>query len=767
MKILRAWDSGKNNVRVLVLNKETGNINTKDIPYKWHFFIKVSDYEREKSLINKQKIAGYITEIVPEEHYVRIYVDWEHNTESLNYNNEIDWNYNNWNLKKLKDIFEQFNIQTYEADLPLWRRWLIDQNIEIESDYKVAAIDLETDDSILKSKITPGEFRILSCAITDFETGKSKFLISENETDESEKELLKKIVREMRCYTCICAWNGDNFDFPYLKERMKLYGIEFDWRRVFCQDHLYIFKKIGPQLPSYSLEEVSQKFLGEGKVNHLEKIIELYRNDKSKLAKYNIKDTHLMYLLEAKTQLLATAREINIVGFCFVDDVYISRKIDTLVLKKSEELRYFRFKTKVKVEYTEEVDYEGAYVFKPVLGLHKNVIVFDFSSLYPSVIKTLNCSPDTILDEEELEKYPHTISSSNFKFRKDRIGILPSVVSLTAERRSYYKKLMKTVLPNSNEYKTFDRLQYVFKYFGLSFYGVVGMKSSRFYDKRIAESITLTGQFMTKTISAYFKYIRCNTLYGDTDSVFINNLDRKNINKVTENLNILCRKVAKEKLNSDSNFIEMAYDKDFLSLIIITKKRYAGLLYSLEGKVFDEPQFYAAGIEYKRTDSCLYVRELQKKILMRLLSGNESSLIDIKNLLYQCKMDCIQYKLSLDDIMFAQKLTKGIDEYCADLLHLKVAKEMMSKGKEVWIGDKIKYFILKTLNGKPFPAHIDDYKGKYDIIYYWNKKIYPAIRRVIEVVFKEEDWERFGIIKLPSKVQKNTIIGRSFKAWDV
>lgn len=309
------------------------------------------------------------------------------------------------------------------------------------------------------------------------------------------------------------------FDFPYVKNRAIRYGLQLDWRKILLQDHLEIFKKYGQGLQSYSLDNIGKTIVGRGKVDHGRKIFQLFEDDPVMLREYNNEDVQLMYDIEKKTNYLAVARQINCIGSCPADDRFITRKIDMMVLKQAMEDKHYHFKTKERrVENGDEDEkFTGAYVHEPRLGLYKNVDILDISSLYPNCIKTYNISPDTLVEETDVIPDSEVIKSpSGAKFLRNTVGIFAKVITRMAEQRKHYKKLMETVDPESEEHKTFDRLQYAFKSFGLSFYGAMGEVNTRFYDTRVAEAVTLAGQDYIKSNINFLEKEGYNVYYGDS-----------------------------------------------------------------------------------------------------------------------------------------------------------------------------------------------------------------------------------------------------------
>jgi DNA polymerase I len=763
---MRAWERGKNKIAYVYRDKETNRKRIGEFAFKWFFYVLRKDYEEHRGFFEKQIDDKLINGFDIEDQYVKVFVDREHNEEFLDKNCEMIWEFKNQNFNKLKEKLEMRKIQTFEADILPHKRWLLSEDVQIEDEYLVGFLDIETDDRDMAGQPIPGEKRILSIAFKDYQTEKEIWICCEEDTDEAEKEMLLKAAKIMVYYDVLAAWNGKPFDFPYIMERFMRYGIVVDWRKLFLQDHLFIFKKHGPQLTSYSLDSVGNFVCGERKVEHEEKIYEMWKNNRQLLKEYNLQDVRIMYFVEKKTNFLAAARQVNVIGKCFVDDIYITRKIDNLILMQAQEDGNYHFKTKVKQEeaVVEEDDtFEGAYVFPPMPGLHKNVRVLDFASLYPNTIKTFNISPDTLIepcDIGNISKENIITTPCGHKFRSDFIGIIPKVITRMAEMRKKYKDLMSTVEPGSIEHKTYDRLQYVFKSFGLSFYGALGNVYTRFYDVRIAESVTLSGQHFIKAISEYVKQNNFEILYGDTDSVFIGGINNEKIIPILiRNISKVCKAIATKTFNCKSCTLEMDYDKGFKAIIIVRKKRYAGLLSYLDGHYLETPKMYIAGLEYKRTDNCEIVRKKQEELIRLILRDDTPDVLEVRKFVLDLKAELFSRKIPINDLVFAQKITKPLEEYEGRQMHKITAEEMMRDGKEVWVGDKIRYFIERLDNeNKPVPRPPYAYNGKYDEIYYWNNKIFPPLERILEIVYHQTDWSTYHV---SPKGGKKTKLGRT------
>ena len=108
--------------------------------------------------------------------------------------------------------------------------------------------------------------------------------------------------------------------------------------------------------------------------------------------------------------------------------------------------------------------------------------------------------------------------------------------------------------------------------------------------------------------------------------------------------------------------------------------------------------------------------------------------------------------IKIEDIMVAQKLTKEVEDYEVNTMHLRVVEDMEREGKAVYVGDKIEYYIYSVDGeGKPVPRHVSKFDGSYAKIYYWNNIVYPPLMRVLSVVYPKYNWERYKVTKKMAK----------------
>jgi DNA polymerase elongation subunit (family B) len=410
-----------------------------------------------------------------------------------------------------------------------------------------------------------------------------------------ERDLLTRFINKFAEIqpTVITGWNTDGYDIPYLLGRTKkVLGaqairklspagiVDFNPKKdkwkifgVSSLDYLKLYKNFTyTELPNYRLDTVAKKELGKGKVEYDGDLDTLFTQDIHKFAFYNMTDTDLVYELDEKLQLINLARTICHKGHVPYEDVYYASKyLDgaAIVDLKRNGLvapnKQFRF-----IEEETAADaLAGAYVMPPVPGLYKWIYDLDLTSLYPSIIMTLNISPETkvgviynwdemcllktepvsvqfgrttITDVKQwLADNKYTIASNGTVYRTDIKGFLPTILEKWFDERVEFKDKRDEYAVGTEEYKFYDAMQLTQKVLLNSFYGVLGLKTFRFHDLDNAGAITATGQsiikFSAKVINNHYQqeigndhFINATgaqaefAFYTDTDSTFVSSL---------------------------------------------------------------------------------------------------------------------------------------------------------------------------------------------------------------------------------------------------
>jgi DNA polymerase elongation subunit (family B) len=385
----------------------------------------------------------------------------------------------------------------------------------------------------------------------------------------SETELLYTFLQlyEEMAPTIITGWNSNQFDVPYLYNRIhKLCGpvvasrlspigkIRYSERYerykiagVSSLDYLDLYKKFTyAQQPNYRLDTIGRVEVGQGKVEYDGSLDQLFRDDLDKFIEYNLQDVRIIVELDKKLKLIELVRGICHVGHVPYEDyslssrflegtivTYLHRK-GIVVTNKPQDVQ-----EKMAALDRGEQGFVGAYVKDPVPGVYDWVYSLDLQSLYPSIIMSLNISPETrvgIVHNYDVEKHLKkeittyvveergvdatmemdydtfmtfltdnrlTISSNGVLYITDRKGIIPEVLETWFAQRAEFKNLMKqyTATGDLVQAAYYDQRQHIQKIFLNSLYGVLGLPAFRFYDLNNAEAVTASGQSIIKYTS--------------------------------------------------------------------------------------------------------------------------------------------------------------------------------------------------------------------------------------------------------------------------
>lgn len=731
--------------------------------YPWYFCIKYSNEDSYLELLEQGKQFNKIIKTEREGDYVRIYC------RNLNRNKIVD------EKKELISACDELGLATYEADVSSHWRCLIDHDLEIAEDYRIMYFDIETDDR--GKGIVIGRDTILSIAYVNQE-GKISY-ITHDGTHQGEKEMLQKFMKRLKEYDLIAGWNSERFDVPYIRERLRVHHLWYNWNEIIqldmMQKMMEVHKrntKLIKEVRSFALNAISKHFLNETKVAHTEGIYELFRDNPAKLKEYNIQDVMLLKKLDEKLNLIRQKIVEHTVTGCFLSEFYVSRILDVYLLKNAKRFGGVRFTTKPtrgSVDYdNRESGYVGGFVLDQVVGIHKNVYHFDFTSLYPSIIQTFNISPESWLasykNEEENESI-EGIHTPNSQIFSREIGIIPKIITDLLDARNEIRYVdMKKVKEGTVEYETLYYKQYAFKTIANSFYGILGAPHTRYYKTEVAEAITASGQFLLKIATEYFEDLGYKVLYGDTDSLFLTadiELDQeeesKLINRFLDYYLFTYYKVVDSKIDLK---VEAKYPKMFLGG---KKKKYV--------KLEEDMTLNIMGMEAKRRETLPLAADSQV-YLFELLMIKEASLDSILKWLLELKMKVTE-SLTIKDVTLQIKLAKDVENYDKEitnedgiiigkkeskLAHVKVAKwlrdnNIQEDGLNSWEkGCYVKYIVI---NHKPKVEAISryQYEDVYDSAYYWNVKVYAILQRILEAAFPDHNWEQY-LIEVPKPPRK-------------
>jgi len=441
----------------------------------------------------------------------------------------------------------------------------------------------------------------------------------------------------------LIGWNVVNFDTWYLqkiaqhcKTRLTLGrdGRAVHWRdlddegqrkaaslpgRVIL-DGIELLRAAFYRFESFSLENVSTQLLGEGKLLHGSgrggEITTLFQHDKTGLAEYNLKDCELVSDIFAHTGLLDFAVARSHMTGLNIDRMGGSvASFDNLYLPRLHRRGYVAPNAS-----TDHSASPGGFVLDSMPGIYDHVLVLDFKSLYPSIIRTFFIDPlglalgskrgseDELQDDQTVPGY--------LEARYAREGhILPELIQQLWHKRDEAKKSGDAPLSQA------------IKIIMNSFYGVLGTPGCRFFDTRLASSITLRGHDILGRTRDYIEQAGQRVIYGDTDSVFVWIRDARDDaaaiavgKRLASDLNAFWQRTIEQEFALDS-ILEVEFETHYKRFLMPTvrgsdkgsKKRYAGVVAGADGD-----QLVFKGLENVRTDWTRLAREFQEELYRRI-----------------------------------------------------------------------------------------------------------------------------------------------------
>lgn len=721
---------------IIYLKRPDGDVvSTRAYP---SFFIRKED----RSRFPIGDYAGSILDWIDEGDYWRAHLDPEIKRETI---------------EEMISTGNEVNAPILEADVSPVRRWFSDTGALVAQKFRCLFFDLETDplrqgfDDEAKR-----QHRVISFAAYDQE-GHSWFCAANKSSDEEEARVIKEFFRIAKGYDVLLAWNGDEYDFFVLRARCRHLKIKIDWRLWNWLDHMRVVKKLLSSIPdpafkrSFALDKVGENVLGLRKLHTSVgggQLRKLLGEKVGELEAYNRRDVEIMLGIEEKREFLVLQFALCSICRTFPNrgSTFPNSLADGTLLRLAvQENRHFKSRQYIDREEDED-KYEGAFVLDPKVGFHLNVQVPDFAGLYPSIIISWNMSNETKI--EQGHEYPPNVAidraiatATGVSFRTDIEGIIPKALRQLISKRNEYKSRMKGLELTSEEYKNVDKLSTAVKVVTNSFYGLLGNEGSRYHDRDIARSVTLTGQLLIRECIKFFERKGFETVAGDTDSVFV----KCSIQAMTSMLVEINGEFIPQLVNRSGckvNTVKMEYDKGFKTLLIVTKKRYAGTLSLHKGRPAPadmKPEI--KGLETQRSDIVRYAQRLQSKYITLLLDENvDPHVVDLA--LRKDGEEFYAATCDLESIVITKGISKHPSEYKPPTTASRIAQYLISSGHEFFVGMKIPYVVVAH---KPnvIGIHADDYDGTFDRDYYWENLVLPPVLRLIESRFPNYQFSRF------------------------
>lgn len=662
-----------------------------------------------------------------------------------------------------RTVFEPRHITPLEADVRPERRFLIDNpSVQIASDWRLLYLDIETEN--VADWDRPWESRVLSVS---WASARGRGHIRAHaRTDAAERALFVELFGVVLDHDIVLAWNGAKFDFPVLQSRATILDVAFDVQRVHWLDHLQIFRRYyqrtedGAVKQSFKLDDIAASFLGSTRKLPVEQIarsrgfsgnalfVWLWEHAPDLLEEYNDRDVELMQLLEQKTEFVRLHTEICALCRILPDatSMYPSSAIDGRMLMRGRETGY-RFPTKRKSsEATTKA--RGAFVPDAVTGLHESVAVLDFARMYPSIILSWNMSLETIAPKSGELVVPETsprgvpLGTILTRFRASPEGHLPAALRGILEYRERYKAQMKAAQMGSPEWYDANRLQTACKILANTFYGSILSPYSRYYVRDIGESITSIGRHLLHRVIGHVGTRGKSIVFGDTDSVAFVATDEEAEEICTSYNRDVLAQIYTEFGVSDGK-IELEYEKRYARICVTASKRYVGRFAVYGGKPARASMpIDVRGLEIVRSDVCAAARLIQKRVVEQILAGETPEAI--WHSLHATRSEFAAGEIEVEDLVLRKGLTKRIEEYVAEPIQARVARQMLSLGLEVQVGQKIQYLV--TRSGPIIPETLDD-KRNLDLELYWNAHVYAPTQRVLRAAFPSYAWRGLEFVR--------------------
>lgn len=601
-----------------------------------------------------------------------------------------------------------------------------------------------------------------------------------------------------------------------IKERsVTLMGKEhsvFEIVGIAILDYLELFRKFHPKgqsQESYKLGDIANFLIGEKKISYDEygSLHELYENNYEKFIDYNIHDTGLIHRMDQKEGIIALALTLAYDSYCNYEDVFKQTRMwDSIIYN------YLRKKDIVipPNESHHKTPFSGAFVHEPNPGKYKWIASFDLNSLYPHLIMQYNLSPETLIQPgEKLNKILNDFGKNNISvdslldpkydpdiLKKHKVTVTPNGQFFSIEKQGFLSEIMEQMYNDRVEYKNkaqeakkklqtsssqeekeelektmskYNNLQAAKKVCLNSAYGSIGNQFFRYFDIRIAEAVTLSGQLSIRWIFNRLNKFMNDTvgttnenfiIAADTDSVYLNLerlvdkvfAGRQNnipVGKIIDFMDKSCEEILQPFINKAYSDLannvnafsqKMQMKRDYLGDVAIwtAKKRYIINAYDKEGIRYSQPKIEITGLEAIKSSTPTACRKKIKDTLPIILFKSEK---EIKQYVEEFRKEFKKYLPQ--DIAFPRGVN-GIEEYSS-----KDKSVLYIKGTPIHVKGCIIYnfFLKKHGLDKIYPLIHDGEKIKYLYLKEPNIFLSPVIAfpGIIPKEFKIEEWINYNL----------------------
>jgi len=526
-----------------------------------------------------------------------------------------------------------------------------------------------------------------------------------------EKEMILDTFELMKKYPLLITYNGDGFDLPYLYNRASRLGIDRQKNPLYMMRdsatltdgvHLDLYRTMsnrafqiyafGQKYSDFSLNSVSKGLLGEEKIDYG---VELNDLTLYQTGKYCQNDARLTYNLTAFNNdlLMNLLIVISRIARMPIDDIsrmgvsqwirsllYYEHRQNGILIPRRQELDN-KSSNVTNEAVIKDKKFRGGLVVEPVEGIHFDVTVMDFASLYPSIIKVKNLSYETVRCSHDACK-KNTIPQTNHWVCTKKNGLTSVLIgSLRDLRVNYYKNMAKNDTLTVEEKQLFTVVSQALKVILNASYGVMGAEIFPLYFLPAAEATTATGRHIILDTINKCKESGIDVLYGDTDSLFV----KKHTPKQVEDI------IVKAKMDHN---VELEIEKEYRYVVLSgRKKNYLGV--TKNGKVD------VKGLTGKKSHTPPFIKTLFYELLdilseIKTVEEFDRAKNKISDKITECARKVQAKEIPLKDLAFNVNLSKAPKEYTKTVpQHIRAAKQLESI-REIKKGDKISY--VKILN---------------------------------------------------------------------
>ena len=676
---------------------------------------------------------------------------------------------------RAQDLLKSKGVKVLEADIRLHDRYLMERFVTGALQFIGNPVQKNGFVEYRQARIKPTEyvpsFKVVSLDIECSARGElysvglsgmesdTVLMIGEPEGEENwihwvkdEKALLQALIEalEERDPDIIIGWNVINFDFRLLLKRAEKQRVRLaigrsrqsaSWRDrpgdsgqgyVTVPGRMVIdgidgLKAATYQLDSFSLEFVARTLLNRGKAtedvdNRMAIITHDFHHNKIKLARYNLEDCRLVEEIFNHTRLLDFLRLRSQLTGLELDRTGGSVAAFTnLYLPRLHRAGYIA----PNLPEGGGLASPGGYVMDSSPGLYRNVLVLDFKSLYPSIIRTFKIDPLGLIEGlKEPEKSIPGFRGASFSRTSH---FLPDIITSLWQQRDEAKREKDAARSHA------------IKILMNSFYGVLGSGGCRFYDTRLASSITLRGHEIMQETARWIKDKGHRVIYGDTDSTFVlldESLDteqaRQTGNTLADEINARWKQKLRNELNLDCH-LELEFETHYSRFLMPTirgsetgsKKRYAGLKTTQDGE-----ELVFKGLETVRSDWTSLAKSFQTELFSQVFADQSPE---------QTVKEYVRKTLDgeLDSqLVYRKRLRRKLNQYVKNVPpQVRAARKAdeinQSQGKSLRYQNRGSISYVITVNG---PEAVEHLHSPIDYQHYINKQLRPVADGILPFI---------------------------------